>query len=137
MAFEPVGEDDRRLVKAAEDVLERSFRPERHTVGAAVLAGSGRIYTGVNVEACGYGPCAEPIAVGAAFSNGERDLKTIVAVSRSDTGYGVLSPCGNCRQLLLDYAPDARVILEVGGELVAAPVRDLLPEAYRSGLSGD
>ena len=137
LGLEPIAESGQRLVRAAQDVLERNFRPGRHTVGAAVLAGSGEIYTGVNVEACGYGPCAEPIAVGAAFSGGERDLKAIVAVCRRDDGYRVLPPCGNCRQLLLDYSPDVQVILEIEGALVSVEVSELLPHAYRSGLNGD
>lgn len=134
MGLEPTAGRDEQLVAAARNVLERNYRPGRHTVGAAVLAGSGAVYSGVNVEACGYGPCAEPIAIGAAFSNGEREIRAIVAVCRRDDGYHVLPPCGNCRQLLIDYSPDARVLLEVDGKLMAAPVHELLPEAYRSGL---
>lgn len=132
--FERINERDEQLLSAARNVLERNYRAGRHTVGAAVRAGSGEVYAGVNVEACGYGPCAEPIAVGAAFSNGEREIQAIVAVCRRDDGYHVLPPCGNCRQLLIDYSPDARVVLEINGALVAAPARELLPEAYRSGL---
>jgi cytidine deaminase len=132
MAFEALDEQDRRLIAAARDVLRRNYQPVRHTVGAAVLAGSGRVYTGVNVEACGYGPCAEPIAVGAAFSNGERDIKAIVAVCKRGDAYPVIPPCGNCRQLLVDYAPDAAVILEMDGRTVKARALDLLPGAYIS-----
>jgi cytidine deaminase len=132
MAFEPLDERDHQLIVAARDVLHRNYQPVRHTVGAAVLAGSGRVYTGVNVEACGYGPCAEPIAVGAAFSNGEQDIKAIVAVCKRGDAYPVISPCGNCRQLLVDYAPDAAVILEMDGRMVKARAVDLLPGAYVS-----
>lgn len=132
MSFEPLDERDHQLIAAARDVLHRNYQPVRHTVGAAVLAGSGRVYTGVNVEACGYGPCAEPIAVGAAFSNGEQDIKAIVAVCKRGDAYPVVSPCGNCRQLLVDYAPDAAVILDMDGRLVKACALDLLPGAYVS-----
>jgi len=132
MSFEQLDERDHELIAAARDVLRRNYRPVRHTVGAAVLAASGRVYTGVNVEACGYGPCAEPIAVGAAFSNGEQDIRAIVAVCRRGDTYPVVSPCGNCRQLLVDYAPDAAVILEMDGKVVKARALDLLPGAYAS-----
>jgi cytidine deaminase len=132
MAFEPLDEQDHQLIAAAVDVLHRNYRPGRHTVGAAMLAGSGRVYTGVNIEACGYGPCAEPIAIGAAFSNGERVIRAIVAVHKQGDAYVVISPCGNCRQLLVDYAPDAMVILDVDGKTVKARVLDLLPGAYVS-----
>ncbi len=134
MGFEPIDDADRTLIEAASEVLSRNYRAGRHTVGAAVRAGSGRVYTGVNVEACGYGPCAEPIAVGAAFSHGEREILAMVAVKRRDGVCSVLSPCGNCRQLLLDYAPEAVVILDLDGQVVRARAADLLPGAYRSGF---
>jgi cytidine deaminase len=137
MGFEKIDEKDEELVAAARGVLARNYRPDRHTVGAAVRAGSGAVYTGVNVEACGYGPCAEPIAVGAAFSNGEREILAIVAVRRRRDAYPVLPPCGNCRQLILDYSPDAEVILELDGQLVKASVRDLLPVAFEMWSGGD
>ena len=123
---------DRRLIAAARDVLRRNYHHERHSVGAAVLCSSGRVYTGINVEACGYGPCAEPIAIGTAFSNGERKIKAIVAVCRNGRGYPVLSPCGNCRQLIFDYAPDAAVIFSDKGKMAKARARHLLPGAYSS-----
>ena len=123
---------DHELIEAATQVLRRNYHPVRHTVGAAVRCGSGRIYTGINVEACGYGPCAEPIAIGAALSNGEKEIVSVVAVCKRDDDYHVLSPCGNCRQLLIDYAPDATVIFVNGGKVVKTCARDLLPGAYLS-----
>ncbi len=132
MGFLPLDPADRRLIEAAADVLRRNYHPVKHSVGAAVLCASGRIYTGVNVEATGYGPCAEPIALGAAISNGEREFLAIVAVCGHDGEYHVLSPCGNCRQLILDYMPEATVILSDDGREVKARARDLLPGAYQS-----
>lgn len=129
--FRPLSAEDRRLIEAAEDVLRRNYRPELHTVGAAVLCGSGRVYSGVNVEACGYGPCAEPVAIGTAFSNGERAIKAVAAVGRQGSHYIVIPPCGNCRQLVVDYAPDAWVILNHNGRPAKARARDLLPGYYR------
>jgi cytidine deaminase len=131
MTFLPIDGDDEKLIEAAREALRRAFLAHRHTVGAAVLCPSGRVYVGVNVEACGYGPCAEPIAIGAAFTAGEREIAKIVAVHREDDGYHVLSPCGNCRQLVFDYSPEAMVILNVDGRAVKAAARDLLPGAYR------
>jgi cytidine deaminase len=136
VAFSKIGPDDTRLIEAARETLRRAYRPGRHTVGAAVRVDSGRIYTGVNVEACGYGPCAEPIAIGAAFTNGEREIASIVAVCRRKDQYPVLSPCGNCRQLVFDYSPDAVVIFDDGGRVVKATARELLPGAYTSDFDG-
>ncbi len=64
--------DDKKLIDAAVEILRKNFHPAKHRVGAAVLCGSGKIYQGINIEACGYGPCAEPIAIGAALTQGER-----------------------------------------------------------------
>jgi cytidine deaminase len=86
----------------------------------------------VNVESCGYGPCAEPIAIGTAISQGERGLVTIVAVGGSNTSYPVIPPCGNCRQLLWDYAPEATVLLLRDGDLVKVGIGELMPMAYRN-----
>ena len=135
MTFVPIDPDDQLLIDAAWDVLRKNYHRDRHSVGAAVLCPDGRIYRGVNVEACGYGPCAEPIAIGAAISNGERQFLSIVAVhldDAQDAGYRVLSPCGNCRQLLIDYAPDAMVIFADDGKVLKTAARNLLPGAYRS-----
>jgi len=132
MSFLPLTPEDQKLIEAAREVLQRNYHPVRHSVGAAVLCASGRIYAGINVEACGYGPCAEPIALGAALTNGEREFLAIVAVCKGEDEYAVLSPCGNCRQLLVDYAPEAMVIFSDDGQVVKTQARNLLPGAYRS-----
>ena len=116
-------------MEAAARVIHSNYRQRRHTVGSALRCGSGRVYTGVNVDSCGYGPCAEPVTIGTAISQGERELETIVAVAGKN-GSRVIAPCGNCRQLLADYAPDAMVILADGDELFKVRAIDLLPEAY-------
>ena len=137
MTFRHTDAEDRKLIDVAREALKRAYLRHRHTVGAAVLCPSGKVYVGVNVEACGYGPCAEPIAIGAAFSNGERELRAIVSVCRRGDDYPVLSPCGNCRQLVFDYSPEAIVILDLDGRVVKTEVRNLLPGAYESGFVED
>ena len=132
MTFRKIDAEDRKLIDAAREALKRAYLRHRHTVGAAVLCPSGKVYVGVNVEACGYGPCAEPIAIGAAFTAGERRISKIVAVKKRGKRYPVLSPCGNCRQLVFDYSPDADVIAAIGGRVVKARAKDLLPGAYES-----
>ena len=132
MALQEPEAGDERLIDPAREVLRRNYHALRHQVGAAVLCGSGKVYAAVNVEAVGYGPCAEPIALGMALSAGERDLRMIVAVCRDGEEFPVVSPCGNCRQLLLDYAPEAAVILVSEGRVVKGRATDLLPGAFRS-----
>jgi len=130
MKYVELDRKDRELIQAASDVLEKNYREPRHTVGAAVLCASGKTYAGVNVDSCGYGPCAEPIAVGRAISDGERDIKRIVAVGGVRSPHNVMSPCGNCRQLIFDYSPDCWVILTHRQKVVKIKARELIPDAY-------
>jgi cytidine deaminase len=123
---------DQKVIDAAIEVLRKNYHHKRHEVGAAVLCPSGKIYAGVNVKACGYSPCAEPIALGTAISNGEREFVTMVAVGKVDDQFIALPPCGNCRQLLLDYSADAFVIFQDNGKIVKAKVDELLPGAFKS-----
>ena len=125
--YEEINSEDQKLIDAATDVIKRNYREPRHTVGSAILCESGKVYTGVNVDSCGYGPCAEPITIGAAISNGERNFKKIVAVGGNGK---VMSPCGNCRQLLLDYVQDIEVILPHDGKVMKTTIKEILPDSY-------
>jgi cytidine deaminase len=109
------------------------------TVGCAALCNDGRIFTGINVFHFSGGPCAENVAlanataagVASARSPGIGDgarLTTIVAVTNDDRG--VISPCGRCRQMLLDFYPDIRVIVRDGNERRVIGTGELLPFAF-------
>ena len=130
MKYVEIDQTDKDLIRAASDVIERNYRDSRHTVGAAVLCSSGKTYVGVNVDSCGYGPCAEPIAIGRAISEGERQIERIVAVGGPNEPHNVMSPCGNCRQLLYDYAPDCWVITTHQSRVVKIKAKELIPDAY-------
>lgn len=124
----PLNEEDRALIKAGLEVLERNFDDGvyRHTVGCALLCKSGKVYTGVNCDGI-HGACAEYITVGSAISSGERELVTIVATHDKQLN-GIVSPCGNCRQMLFEYCPDIMVIVnDEKGVPVKVAARDLLP----------
>ncbi len=124
---------DKELINRAKEVIFKNFREGRHTVGSAVLCGSGKTYVGINIESCGFGPCAEQVALGCAFSNGETEAVRIVAVAKRDEGAILLAPCGNCRQMLIDYSPNAQVIVpDEQGYPVKARISDLLPLSYLS-----
>jgi cytidine deaminase len=130
MQYIDIDTDDKKLIDEAIAVIKRNYAEPRHTVGAAVLCASGKIYTGVNIESCGYGPCAEPIAIGAAISQGEREIVSIVGVVVRGNSFPVESPCGNRRQLLFDYAPDCMVIIPHGDRVVKVRARELIPDAF-------
>ena len=133
MRYLPLTDSDRQLIDAAAEVIRRNYFPDRHHVGAAVRCGSGKIYTGVHLESCAIDVCAEPVAMGAAASAGEREFEVIVAVKMTADGEPrVLSPCGVCRELIRHYSPDILVIFEEDGQVRKCRVLDLLPGPYKS-----
>ena len=118
------------LFDAAVDILRKNYHSLKHSVGAAILCASGNIYVGVNLESSGHGVCAELIALGAALSASEKEILAVVAVAKRGNGFIVLSPCGNCRQMLLDYAPEADMIYSDTSGVTQTKVKNLLPGAY-------
>ncbi len=127
----PITDADRELIRRGLAVLEKNFDDGvyHHTVGCALRCKSGAIYEGVNCDGI-HGSCAEYITVGIAVSNGEREFDTIVAVHEKATN-GVVSPCGNCRQMLFEYCPKILVIVNNDeGELIKVQARELLPFAW-------
>lgn len=128
----PLTVEDKKLIEIGLDVLKKNFDDGvyKHTVGCALACRNGNIYQGVNCDGI-HGSCAEYITIGMAVSAGEREFETIVAVHDKATN-GVVSPCGNCRQMLFDYCPDIKVIVnDEAGNLIKVKVRDLLPFAWQ------
>ena len=122
---------DRELIKIALKCLADNFDDGdyNHTVGCALLCKNGEIYKGVNCDGI-HGSCAEYITMGIAISNGEREFDTIVAVHDKAPNC-VVSPCGNCRQMLFEYCPDIKVIVnDENGNLIKVTAKDLLPFAW-------
>jgi cytidine deaminase len=127
-----VTEKDKQLIAAGLDVLSKNFDDGiyHHTVGCALLCKNGKVYTGVNCDGI-HGSCAEYITMGIAISAREREFDTIVATHEKALN-GVVSPCGNCRQMLFEYCPDIKVIVnDEEGKLIKVSARDLLPFAWQ------
>ena len=122
---------DRELVELAFTMLERSYVPySKFPVGAALLCADGTVFTGCNVENSAYGStiCAERTAIVKAVSEGHRDFDTIVIAGRSND-YCV--PCGTCRQVMMEFAPDMTVIcLNKSGESKRFALKELLPYGF-------
>ena len=119
------------LKAKAVSMLEMSYCPYSHfPVGAALECEDGTVYTGCNIENAGYSAtvCAERTAVFKAVSEGHRRFKRIVVAGRSDSP---CVPCGECRQVLSEFAPELEVICldKDGGEL-ALSLTDLLPHSF-------
>lgn len=119
------------LREAATAVREQAYAPySRFSVGAALLATDGRIFSGANVENASYGLslCAERSAVAQAVARGVRAFAAAVVVA---PGPAPVSPCGMCRQVLAEFAPSfpIRCYTPEGAVLVTS-VAELLPHAF-------
>jgi len=119
------------LLQAARAARERAYAPySRFAVGAAVLTASGRIFTGCNVENAAYSMCicAERTAIVSAVAAGERDIVALAVIA--DTARPV-SPCGACRQMMVELNPSMRVIMaNMSGEVLETTAQELLPGAF-------
>jgi cytidine deaminase len=124
--------DLEELVGRARDAQARAYAPySGFRVGAALLTGSGRVYVGANVENAAYSPsiCAERVALPAAVVAGEREFTALAVVG---DGPGPCTPCGVCRQVLFEFAPDLAIVA-VGSDGARADYvlgRDLLADGF-------
>jgi cytidine deaminase len=123
--------DYQALVKAAQAARELAHAPySRFSVGAAVLTASGRVFPGCNVENAAYPAtlCAERVALTSAYAAGEREIVALAVIA--DTS-GPVSPCGTCRQVILELAPRCVVVLANtrGATLQTTPLA-LLPGGF-------
>jgi len=132
---------DQELIAAATAAIKQRYRDDWQEVGAALRTRTGKVYTGVNLDAYlgRMAVCAEAVALGRAFVDlGDAGIDTIVAVrhpapEEKDRSIAVVSPCGACRELIFDYDPKARVIVPNGRTPGVVPIADLLPNKYRRG----
>ena len=123
------------LVRAALEAMQRAYAPySKFAVGAALRTRDGRVFTGANVENASYGltVCAERCAVFAAVAAGEtKDYDAIAIVIDDDK---LPTPCGACRQVIAEFAPDLRIVLAtVGGLRKMTTLTALLPEPFLPG----
>ena len=122
-----------KLVKAAAKARLSSVSPySKFKVGAALLTKAGEIIGGANVESASYGLtcCAERIALFKALTDGKKNFVAVAVVARAANGP---TPCGACRQLLAEYAPDAKVFVADSrslGKIRVFTVKKLIPEAF-------
>ena len=123
---------DRELVERAFDMLAFSYVPySKFPVGAALECGDGTVFTGCNVENAAYGStiCAERTALVKAVSEGYRDDFSRLAVVGNSKDY--CWPCGACRQMLYEFAPDLTLLVARGDhEFVRTTLRELMPHGF-------
>lgn len=137
MEFE-LTEEDFDLVERAKDAIRKGYRKDWHAIGSALRSKDGEIFTSINFDANvgRIAVCAEPIALANAVMAGREKFDTIVAVRHPKPEKGVMdfqvvSPCGMCREIVTDYDPETKVIIEVEGELKKMNMMDLLPHKFK------
>jgi cytidine deaminase len=134
----PLDADDLELLAAAEAVLQKHYRPFWHMVAAALRSRDGRIFTGIHLGATvgRLSVCAEAVALGRAVLEGDGSIATVVAMrhpkpDEHDRTLAVVAPCGACREMVVDYSPDAMVIVPTPHGPLKLPAKTLLPMPYR------
>ncbi len=121
--------DFQDLLREAETAREKAYAPySGFKVGAALLTSGGKIYRGTNVENASYGLsiCAERTAVFAAVAEGEKDFTVLALAAEPGT-----TPCGACRQVIMEFAPEAKIVFTNElGEVEIKRARELLPATF-------
>ncbi|NMB17100.1 MAG: cytidine deaminase [Firmicutes bacterium] len=119
------------LIRQAMQARERAYAPySGFKVGAVVLGGTGRLYEGCNVENASYGAslCAERVALGQAIAAGEEDIQAVAVVADTE---GICSPCGICRQVLIEFGRNIDVVMaNMRGDYKIVRSEDLMPYAF-------
>lgn len=121
-----------KLISKAIEAKKRAYVPySNFRVGAALLLKNGKIYTGCNIECATYGAtnCAERTAVFKAISEGEKDIEAIAVIGDSSSDY--TAPCGICRQVIMEFGKDIKVILAKDvNDYKIYSIEELLPFAF-------
>jgi cytidine deaminase len=122
-----------QIIEEAKKAREKAYAPySNFKVGAVIECKDGKLFYGANVENASYGAtnCAERTAVFKAVSEGCREFDAIAIVASSGD---FVSPCGICRQVLAEFMPDGKVILDSNEKgMVTYLVRELLPLGFTS-----
>lgn len=140
--FKELKKEYQNLLKEAEKVLENSYSPySNFKVGAALLSFKEKIITGTNLENASYGVtiCAERAALAKANSEGERCFKALALIAKGDfkDEQEVVTPCGICRQSLLEFSnlcgEDLEIIMSnsLKTKIIIARISELLPLSFK------
>jgi len=121
--------EEETLIQAAMQARAQAYTPYSHyQVGAALLTASGAIFSGCNIENAVYPAtcCAERVTIFKAVSAGERQFRALAVVTHNGG-----SPCGVCRQVMREFAPDLLVLIgNIAGEVRRVTLPALLPDSF-------
>ena len=126
---------DEELIKIAMMARKNAYAPATgYKVGAALLAKSGTVYIGANVEAPSViiTNCAEKVAIQNAYVHGERDFLKIAIVggSKEDEIDSTLTPCGSCLQYISEMCRDVDILCYIDGKLETKKITNFLTVPY-------
>jgi len=123
---------DRELIDRAFAAMALSYSPySKFAVGAAVECDNNTVFTGCNVENASFGAtiCAETVAITSAIAAGKRKFTRIAIISDADS---YTYPCGICRQILLELAPDVEVLsAKFNKSYVSYKISELQPKPFQ------
>ena len=122
--------DDKALVELAKKARANAYAPySGFSVGAAVLAADGRVFSGCNIENASYGltNCAERTAIFSAVAAGARELAALAVVADGELP---CSPCGACRQVIAEFAVGRIILANLAGKRRVVTKEELLPFAF-------
>ena len=127
--------DEQKLIDAATEIRPHAHAPYSDChVGAALIDDRGNMYTGCNVENAAFpeGTCAEANAIGAMIAAGGKRIVAIAAVGGADD-IEACTPCGGCRQSILEFADEHTRIILIGhgNQVDSYTIDELLPAAFR------
>ncbi len=124
--------DQQKLLEASIKARENAYVPySKFPVGAALLTKDGEIILGCNIENASFGltNCAERTAIFKAVSEGKKEFAAIAISGNTD---GPISPCGACRQVLVEFCDKSMPVYltNLKGNVTKTTVADLLPGAF-------
>ncbi len=121
---------DTQMLEMAREAMTRAYVPYSHyQVGSSLMCKDGKVYTGCNVENASFGltNCGERTAVFKAISEGAREFTTLAIAAGPFPPW----PCGACRQVLSEFAPDLRILITWGdGQVAESTLSALLPNSF-------
>lgn len=125
----PLTQQQEKLIKAAEAAARQAYVPASGFCVGAALETAGGIYTGCNVEnaSLSLSMCAERVAVFRAICAGEREFRELAVIN---LGGEDAVPCGACRQVLAEFAPELMVTYRYNGKFVKRSLNELFPSPF-------